>query len=1113
MKRELYFAETFLAHISSRWQRFCAMFIFLGFVAFAQAQDTISFSTDRGAQPRVFDEFKGYHTFGLDVGLSYLSSDVKAQLKGIGFGMQLEENIRHNRRGIFDVGWRGRLMYASSYGQDATRNYGIKNNEALNGTSSFAADYLRDSFVYNNFRNRMFEGAAEGVITFNRWRENRGVYFTLFGGIGLNVNATKINQLDASGLNYKYKALGETPSVSEIRSILDDTYETEGDGYTNAGARLNFIGTTGAELGVHVTPRTLFFVGHRVSWTGNDMMDGQRWNASNGATAKPDYHNYTHLGIKWIVGKKNRTDKKPEVEFSSPNTSPYTTLSSYETVRARTKYIENANQVELTVNGVAAKLNFYESNQLVVATIPLKEGENYVRIFVKNEFGTAEDETVIIYKKETSTGNTNLPPNTNPSNPTNPPAPTVKMPTVRITQPNSDYVDTENENLNFKASVTEISRYEDITLTINGTRVSNFRFSYGEVSTSFQLAEGRNDILIAVRNSAGSASDQATVVYRRPVQRVEYPSVRITSTGNPTSESNGCRTTVTADIRNIANYNQISVLFNGRTITNFAYSNGNFRANLDLQTGRNDIEITARNEAGSATDRANIDCQARQATPPRVTIQQPAYGTRTNNATADLRATVTNVTSQNDISFTLNGQRINDFSFDTRSGNLSKYLSLNEGENRIVIRVTNGDGTDEANTTVIYERLRTTTPPRVVINRPTNNSTQSDVNVVLDATVTNVSSRNDVRVQQNGNDISFTLSGTNVRANATLRDGANTFTVTAQNADGTANASTKVTYLEPIKLPQPPRVTINAPSNGSTTAVPSVILTATTSNIENNQQIQVSLNGNNIAFTFDRFSRQIRANLELASGENTIRVEVRNADGTDAATTKVTYQRPLVKPIVVFEMPLRAGTTTPKNSFNVRVRVQNVTDKNQVQLQHNGANIAFDFNNNVATATITLKDGRNNLRAVATNNDGSAEASTYINYTAPVDVIPMNDDKGDDTKKPTDDNKPADDNANSGRPQEVPMPKIMNFSVTRPLIDPLNPQAPRSTITATLKNVTGRGQISLFINGSRVNDFTFNASSKSLSHTYNVSGGQAYTIVLRIITANGVDEKTETIQF
>ncbi len=325
------------------------------------------------------------------------------------------------------------------------------------------------------------------------------------------------------------------------------------------------------------------------------------------------------------------------------------------------------------------------------------------------------------------------------------------------------------------------------------------------------------------------------------------------------------------------------------------------------------------------------------------------------------------------------------------------------------------------------------------------------------------------------------LSGTNVRANATLRDGANTFTVTAQNADGTANASTKVTYLEPIKLPQPPRVTINAPSNGSTTAVPSAILTATTSNIENNQQIQVSLNGNNIAFTFDRFSRQIRANLELASGENTIRVEVRNADGTDAATTKVTYQRPLVKPIVVFEMPLRAGTTTPKNIFNVRVRVQNVTDKNQVQLQHNGANLAFDFNNNVATATITLKEGRNNLRAVATNNDGSAEASTYINYTAPVDVIPMNDDKGDDTKKPTDDNKPADDNANSGRPQEVPMPKIMNFSVTRPLIDPLNPQAPRSTITATLKNVTGRGQISLFINGSRVNDFTFNASSKSLS--------------------------------
>ncbi len=145
-----------------------------------------------------FNEPKGYLTLGLDLGLSYQSSDVKSAFGGWGIGVTLEKNLLHNAGGAADFGVRGRLMYAKSLGFNTSPSSGVSGNPAVNGTYNPSVNYKSEGSYYANYRTDQAELGIEGVITLNRLRERTGVYATLFGGLGLDYYNVKIDQLDGN---------------------------------------------------------------------------------------------------------------------------------------------------------------------------------------------------------------------------------------------------------------------------------------------------------------------------------------------------------------------------------------------------------------------------------------------------------------------------------------------------------------------------------------------------------------------------------------------------------------------------------------------------------------------------------------------------------------------------------------------------------------------------------------------------------------------------------------------------------------------------------------------------------------------------------------------------
>ena len=124
---------------------------------------------------------------------------------------------------------------------------------------------------------------------------------------------------------------------------------------------------------------------------------------------------------------------------------------------------------------------------------------------------------------------------------------------------------------------------------------------------------------------------------------------------------------------------------------------------LTLKTGNNAISIVATNQAGKTTAETSLIMKDRPvATVNKPTIKIVSVSTPTANpfnpsvSGSTIIATIQNITDKKDITITHNGNKITDFTFDTRSGRLTVAINLagNE-ENKVVIKATNRAGTAE----------------------------------------------------------------------------------------------------------------------------------------------------------------------------------------------------------------------------------------------------------------------------------------------------------------------------------------------------------------------------------------------------------------------------------
>lgn len=760
---------------------------------------------------------------------------------------------------------------------------------------------------------------------------------------------------------------------------------------------------------------------------------------------------------KVIVEKTEVLDNLPVVNITRPSNDPYETdVNSYR-IEADVYNVLNKIDVSITVNGNRVRSYTYSNNR-ATATVNLSNGRNTIKVTGKNESGQDTDQTIIIYEEEETIA-----------------PPTVSI--ISMSQPTIDPFNPDQCKVSVKAKVRNVESKNDIKVYLDGNSYSDFTYtaSSEEVRVVFTLQKGNSyNVRFKATNAAGSDEDSDQITSCSGTPEGEGPDVDITAPTQTTTEQ--ATTTLKATVKRVTRKSDIKVLVNSRSIS-FSYDSRRniVTADINLREGNNNIKVTADNNYGSDSDQINIRYNkiVTPKAPPIVTITRPDNNSVVESSSTALNAVIQNVLNKKDITVLLNGRTVRDFSFASRGGRLSATIKgLKEGPNTIVVKATNKDGNDEASVRVTYKVALAA--PTVKITSPRDGLTTEKTTVKVNASLKNVRGKRDITLKVNGRTVSdFSFSRNVLTATVSLRVGANDIYVEGRNASGKADDQVRVIY-EQATLP--PVVKITKPNNKTTTDKSSIQVNASIDNVKSKRDLTLKVNGRSVKIT--SFSRNLlTATVSLKEGGNTIVVEGRNKSGKASDQITVTYKKRVAPPTVKITSP-KNGSTAKKNTVSLTATLTNIVSNKNITLKVNGRTISrFSYRKGKLTATVSLQEGKNTISVTGTNSAGRDSDEVRITFSA--------------AKNP---------------------PKINNFSLSQPTVDPFNPDNAKSSATATLQNITSKSQIKLYVNGKKVRSFDFDDKTKRLRKVFNLKRG---TNTVRIVVQNkdGKKEETKTLNF
>lgn len=1015
----------------------------------------------------------GYWTLGINGGWAYQQSDVRSQFNGYGVGLTLAKNMAYRPGGHLSLDLRGRFLYANMYGLDGTRFEGIENNEALNGTRTL--DYTEGSgpgFVYSNYNTRLGELSAEAVIHLNRLRENTNWDVSVYGGIGLDIYNTQINQLNGSDTYTDlYIDAPLTNARSELRNFLDDTYETRADGF-NGALKAGIMPSLGVEAYYWLTPRFAAGFGHRATWSQTDILDGQRWTTANEATGDNDIYHYTSVGLKWIINGRSRLGP-PIIDVTEPITSPYNSPIPDGFLRANIKNVNSADQITLRVNGRSTQFNYY--NGKLSASFPLRKGRNEAVIHAKNNAGSDRASVIYIYQEDTYE--------------TPPPPSNVSRPSVRFTNPSQNSTNTSRPQYTVEASISGVRDKRDINFMVNG-RTTNFEYNgrRGLITSTINLNQGRNDIRISATNSGGSDNDEATIYYDRTVPQptVLKPTVRITNPTRDPYKTPDSVVDIEADIENVDRKEDIDFLVNGRRSSSFTFNErtGILRAEVRLNNGENTVEVVGHNQDGKASDRARIISEQNTTPPPpagdRPEVNITSVSTpMAPNCETTIRATILNVDSQRDINFKINGHRVSDFTF---SGNTFRStVVLYEERNTIFIEARNDIGTDSDSEVAICAPEEENNNVSVEITTPSKQSTTTNQSkATIKAKFENVNSKNEITMLVNGDiftNFTFSKSSQLLNATITLRTGNNDVRIRAKNANGEDDDTAAIRYIKEIGNPaveKPPVVKITSPENHSETTKSTTVVKASITNVIKKSDITVLVNNKSIT-NFSYSNKIVSATATLTEGANKIEVRAKNTDGADEDKITVYYEPPAAQVSVDITSPSNGATlSVAKATF--KASTKNINSKNEITMLVNGqlfSNFTFSKSTQKVTASIDLQTGSNDIGIRVKNAGGVDEDEVRVTY-------------------------------------ERPVPKV-SVDITSPT-NGSTVSVAKATFKANTKNVSSKNEVTMLVNGELFSNFTFSKSTQKVTASVTLQTGNN-DIAIRVKNAGGSDDDQVRVKY
>ena len=843
----------------------------------------------------------------------------------------------------------------------------------------------------------------------------------------------------------------------------------------------------------------------------------------------------------------------PTVDIINPPYEDYRTDQSRFDVRAQLRNVASHRDIEVTVNG-RETTNFDFRNGNLIADVDLIPGRNNIRIGARNQDGFASDETTIILEDQV----------------------TERPPSVNITRPAVDPFVTDNSQVIVEAKVYNVENKRDIRLTLDGYESYDFTFSNNTVYTTVSVDRPQTVVLITATNDAGQDEDSIVILMEEEDEPTEKPVVTITSISQPTVDPfdpTNCRSTVIATILNIEDRNDIDVFVNGQGFVDYEFNSNTqvFKATIRLVQGTNQIRIKATNTAGQDEDTATAqgcNIQNDSEKPPVVTITQPsANNQKFTQPETNIKATVENITSRNDITFKVNGNQLNSFSFDKFTKELSANIILEKGNNTVRIEAQNNDGTASDQVNLIYQEIQITRPPKVTISQPRKNSKTTKATVELIASVSNVDSKENIDVFLNGKSISnfsFNAQRKEVKASLTLTNGNNTIRVVGSNTAGTDEASVNVKYSPDI--PKRPTVDIVKPKNNILITTTKVSLIADITNVKEKREISVTVNGKAVN-DFTIIKKEVRATINIRAGRNTIIVKATTEGGTAQDQVVVNYELPRPQlPVVNITKPAN-NSTTKKAYSRIEAKVENIVNKSGITFTINGKRSnAFNYQRGIFTADVKLLPGKNAIIVKARNKDGEAEDRLTITFVLPekppvvtiqspknnqtfeVSKIQLNAKvtnvdnkrkislkvngrssgfdysngnlsatvtlkKGRNTIRISASNSSGNDEASVSvvySPKvEIPKPQV---SFTNPVKAGGTTKDAKFTIKAIAKNVNSKKDITLMLNGRAIKRISFNTKTKQVSATVTLASGKN-KFFIEARNASGKDSQESSLTY
>ncbi|MBL7785148.1 MAG: OmpA family protein [Chitinophagales bacterium] len=287
---------------------------------------------------------------GIDVGPMMISGDIKTGFIGkatnghlnLGYGLHVRKSFGY----LFSL--RANYAMGTAYGHNwqgtegwnrSSLGDGHTPNQSLAGSTTYAdlsdnggrqPDYrqLNNSLIFYNYQTKLREAAVSGIISLHNIRfHKRETKVGLYGVAGIGAVWYRVMQDQLNGENNEYDYSGAAAIdystyanrgdvYDELNALRDGTYESQAERhFDDYGVFLKtekFSSRPTAHVGVgidfKVSRRINIGLETKVTYTNDDLLDGQRWQEWGALTRDYDTYTFTGAHVNFNIGGKNSVE-------------------------------------------------------------------------------------------------------------------------------------------------------------------------------------------------------------------------------------------------------------------------------------------------------------------------------------------------------------------------------------------------------------------------------------------------------------------------------------------------------------------------------------------------------------------------------------------------------------------------------------------------------------------------------------------------------------------------------------------------------------------------------------------------------------------------------------